>query len=400
MLISIDCYPTNSSFVLRSDNMANNITVRIKSQYSRYENEDVDTYGTNLRDPYKYYYNTLEMYRYPISAMKGYQVNRRLTIDRSTNPNVNIIKSNHLHVCRYFNPIIPENGFFDVTGYIPTPLSRHRYEWWVNGRQINDENHLVILSPTSFQLTGLTSLKNFELIELVDDMNDSDLMKKGCVFVDINGISYSTYESALASDKLIMEQKLQYTYNGFPNHTPLQDYSNIFIPNPNNHDLEVDILSTIQSSDSNTSYNDLSNIPTINGVPIYHPTTDDLGIREVNNKDIVPLYDNAWKRQILMNPDFPMTHYSEAFIPDNEYLNIHAKWNYDDQNWTIYTTGNYPKYFTMYLSLLDNGRIDDVQNTKMIIPLIRAGVRINIAKEYNGLWIHTTAENYVPMKLQ
>ena len=52
---------------------------------------------------------------------------------------------------------IPQYG---VTGYIPTPLSRDRFEWWVNGRQIEDDN-IVILSPTSWPNVSLISFKLF-----------------------------------------------------------------------------------------------------------------------------------------------------------------------------------------------------------------------------------------------
>ena len=107
-------------------------------------------------------------------------------MNTSINPNVKTLHTTYVNVCRYSLNTIPKDGFIDVTGYVPTPLTRERYEWWVNGRYVNDD--VVILSPTSFQLTNLKSLHNFELIELVDDVDDSQLMLKSNMYVEISSL--------------------------------------------------------------------------------------------------------------------------------------------------------------------------------------------------------------------
>ena len=375
------------------------ITVDFDTTYNRSIVDTMKSDNSNVNNPYEYYYNTSTKYRYPISTMRDNNtVHTRLTIDQSINPNIKLIKSNHVHVCRYFASRIPADGFIDVTGYIPTPLSRTRYEFWVNGRQIKDTEHLIILSPSSFQLIGLTSLKNFELIELVDDFGDTLLMNTSTVYVANDGSVYANYEEAL--QHMIISQNIQYTFNMYPyQHTTLQNYSKMFVPNPNNQDLEDDILDTILSNEAtSTNYNDFNHVPTINDMKLYHPTSDDIGLSEMPIEEMVHIYDHAYRYEILTDPTFPMTHKDDTFIPINEYIRIHYTKNKDGE-FDVFLTGSYKKYVMLYLSDSIAGDISNINKTKFIIPCIRTGVRIHIPETCRRLYVHVTFNNYEPIQL-
>ena len=372
--------------------------VDIKSTYNKNDTNDVVETGNGAMDPFKYYYNESESYRYPISAMRGNDVKKRLTINRSLNPDIKLIKSNHLHVCRYFTPNIPKNGFIDVTGYVATPLSRKRYEFWVNGRQITDQNNLIILSPSSFQMINLTSLKNFELIELVDSVNDSVLMDKGAIFVGIDGTIYSSYEEALKHN--ITSQNISYTFNTYPKqHTTLQNNINHFIDYPNNQDLEEDILSTITTNETINDYNQMISIPSINDTKLYSPTLDDIGMTEYDVNKLIDVYDKTYKYEILTDKTFPNTHKDESMIPENKYVLL--KYEVDQVNnvFNVTLSGNYDNYFALYLSDSMVGDITNATHTKFIIPFIRTGIIISIQNTYRRCYLHATVENCEPIQL-
>ena len=332
--------------------------------------------------PYMYYYDKKYNVRYPISNIRYNAINERLTIDTSINTDVSKIKSNYIHVCRYSSQKIPKNGLIDFTGYIPTPLSRDRYEFWVNGRCLVDEN-LIIVSPTAIQLRNLTSLHNFELIELVDDVDSNpNVFPTGSVYMDLEGHTFSSYQLMMLSNARIRYQNIKYRFY-FNTKSSLDTYTKNIIPNPNNKDIETDILSYIQLDDSVTSYNELYNIPSINGVDIYHPTTSDLGIIEIPHEKIEEVYDNVWSYEITMNPLFPMTH--RDLLSSSEYVNINV---YDE--FRIVLTGICDKFFTVYITTSPNSNISDLTHAQKIIPMVKVGTTIMLDSTFRGMWVHTT----------
>jgi hypothetical protein len=245
-------------------------------------------------------------------------------------------------------------------------------------------------------MIGLTSLKNFELIELVDDFGDTLLSQQSNMYTDINGVVYASYEEALKHT--IIDQHLQYTFNAYPiQHTTLQNYSKVFVPNPNNQDLEKDIMENIIYEASTPSYTDLNHIPTINDTPIYYPTLDDLGMIEMDVMDLIPVYDKAFRNEIWYDVNFPMTHRDESMMKSKEYITLHANLNNDDI--VVYATGTYHDYFMMYLSEKIDGRIDDNTYTKYVIPFVKTGVRIHLPNDCHWLYLHTTFDNYIPILL-
>lgn len=373
------------------------ITIQLKSTYENtnmaiMENNDG---RTNLME---YYYDTKNHIRMPISDVTHDNHHKRLTINTNTNTDIKVVHTTYVNVCRYSLHNIPNNGFIDVTGYIPTPLSRDRYEFWVNGRYIPHDD-VIILSPTSFQLRNLKSLHNFELIELVDDVTDSQLMNKGDVYIALDGTIYSSFEKAMCSNKNIINQDIQYTFNTYPNHTKLQDYLPDMIKNPHNRDVEVDILNGYRSNNP-SRYDQLSNLPSINGVTINHVITDHLGIQEIPFDKIIKLYDNVWKKEILDNPLFPITHKDSSMMSDTfNRIHIHPSDTYEDM-YVVHVYGLNDKYHTLYISTLEDGLIHEYEYTQKIIPFVRCGTRIHIDKKYKGMWLHTTASNYTPIIIQ
>ena len=380
--------------------------INIDVEYDKDYSEIVANDNSNAFDPFKFYYKSNRNVRFPISDTRRSDPNRRFTYNSKSSEHrfSTTVKTSYPMVCRYSLANIPQDGLIDVTGYIPTPLSRERYEFWVNGRQLIGNTNIVILSPTSFQLINLKSLRNFELIELVDDYDDSILSNKGPVFIDTSGNVYSNFEQAMSSNKDVLNQSIRYRFNAFPNHTKLQDYTMGIIKNTNNVDQEPDIMSYWSdvglSSKEAVDYNERYNIPTINGIQIYHPTTDDLGIHEVHPEDVLQVLDNTWKKEILTDPLFPMTHRDDTMIIDQEYLRLHCvKSGYD--KFIIYTSGTYKKYFSLYLSDKYNSNISDVDHTKKIIPLIRVGTRIELSKDdVKGLYVHATVPSYRPIRIK
>ena len=378
-------------------------TIQLRATYTK--NSD-DTMHVDNQDfnPYEYYFNQTEQIRYPISDVRTNTHDRRLVIPTSND--IKLIKTNYIGICRYALANIPKDGFIDVTGYIPTPLSRHRYEWWVNGRYIHDPSDIIILSPTTFQLRNLKSLHNLELIELVDDMVDNTLVKHGPVYVALDGSVYTSYETAMLCNVDIMENRIQYTFYGFPNHTKLQDYVGDMVSKPNNRDIEPNILESL--SLPTTDYRETWNVPLINGVPIYHVTTDQMGFQEIPNDKVLHAFDIAWKREILTNPNFPMTHRDASMVNDSIYqIHVHPSNDEDGMPnvdtsgmFVIYLSGVDATYQTLYISTSENAVISNTTHTQKIIPFVKPGTRIYIDQKYRGMWIHSTDDRYEPIVIK
>jgi hypothetical protein len=356
--------------------VGNTIEITFKNVYN------VD-YDSTLND-HVYYYDPNYDVRYPMSNVRRNDPDTRTVVDDTLFPDVKKIKSNYIGVCRYSAQKIPKNGIINLTGYIPTPLSRNRYEFWVNGRCLNNSDKLVILSPTAIQLRNLTSLRNFEVIELVDDKENSAVTPTGTVYVDLEGNIYGSYLLALASNKTIRYQYLKYRFytNDFNN---LDIYTNSIIHNPNNHDIETDILSYIADPDEViTDYNKLYNLPTLNGATLKHPMTIDLGITEVPADELLREYDRIWKYEISTNPYFPMSH--RDTVASNRHVGFVIK-KLEDDSYEIHITGICDEYFTLYIG---NDESTSLTGAEKIIPMVKVGVAIVLDSSFGGKWIYAT----------
>lgn len=393
-----------NEFMLTINGISSNttVTVTLKNNYYKDYSDTIDINNGNLYNMNEYYYDDINLHRLPISDTRHNDHNTRLVVDTSINTNVKIVKSPYLGICRYSCNKIPVNGLMNLTGYLPTPLSRDRYEFWVNGRCLKDEN-FIILSPTVIQLKNLKSLRHFECIELIDDVDsDSELFENGNVYTDINGNTYGNYKLALLSNSKISNQRIAYIFNA-NNNTGLQSYLGSILPNPNNHDYEEDILKNITFDDSNTDYNKLINLPSINGITLFHPTLFDLGIREVDNTKIISALDKVWKFETITNPLFMTSH-----IDPNDKLGIFVKtidtdkWNgvtVEPGTFEIHVRGYNSKYMTLYVSDVNNSDIADVNHTKKIIPFVSSGDYILLDKSYRGMWICSTDSRINPTLL-
>lgn len=340
---------------------------------------------------YKYYYDTKHHVRYPISDTTHNDHNTRLTIDTTLNPNVSIIRSPYIGICRYSLNTIPEHGVIDMTGKIPTPLSRDRYEFWVNGRCIKDPETLHILSPTAIQLCNLTSLHNFECIELVDDINTSAVIPRGNVYVDYTGKTYqandeSAFIKMMVNNHKIVGQQIDYSLFVSQNQ-PLYTYTESCVDNPNNHDIDENILTSLVIAETDTSYNALTNIPTINGHPLLHLTSTDLGFVEIDSKDVLKEYDKIWRRELITDPELPLHHTSQTNIPS-----IHIIPDITNDQYIISLIGNVTQYTTLYITINPDEHVSNTNTTIQVIPFIGTGSTIVLSgiSRYKGKYVCTT----------
>ena len=386
------------------------VEVTLETKYVKDVPDRIMEDNSDVHNPFEYYYDSKNQTRLPISDVKRNAHDRRLVIDQTQNEDIKVVKTTYISICRYSLAKIPQNGVIDMTGYLPTPLSRDRYEFWVNGRYVTDPKDIIILSPTSIQLRNMKSLKNFECIELVDDVDtDNDLMHKGNVYIDINGNTYSNFKLAVLSNANINKQQVAYIFNA-NNHEKINDYYRNITDDPNNYDLEEDILSTVTFDTSNTDFNKLTNIPSINGISLFHPKLAGLGIAEIDNLDIIKLYDKIWRREAATDPLFFNTHRMDSDITNKAAgLVIHVK-QIDEEHWhgldidttgmyAIHVTGPSKRYFSLYVSLTEDGAIDDITNTKKIIPFMSTSVYILLDSSYHGMWLHSTYPNTDPIHI-
>ena len=381
--------------------------VTLENKYIKEHTDTINVNNTGVFNPYEYYYNSKNYKRIPISDVRMDNHNQRLVVDQTLNPDVKMVKSTYIGICRYSAARIPENGIIDMTGYLPTPLSRARYEFWVNGRCISGKEDLIILSPTSIQLRNMKSLRNFECIELVDDIDmDNDIMHQGCVYVDINGNTYANYKLALLSNTKINQQNMAFIFNA-NNHSKLNDYTESIVDNPNNRDIEEDLLSSLTFDTSTLDYNKFTNKPSINGITLLHPKLTHIGLSEIDNMDILKMYDRIWKSEAITNPFFMTTHRSESVTSDIITLHVKEIYEPDWNNLTTDTTGKFvvhitgpvDKYFSLYVSDLQDGEIDDITHTKKIIPFMTSSVYILLDESYKGMWLHSTHPDTKPVHI-
>lgn len=365
----------------------NTINVSDTTTLELHNNYELDT--DTATSAYTYFYDTKYKVRYPMSDVLMNDHTNRLDIDTTEYDNVKKIRSNYMGICRYSLQRIPANGLIDLTGYIATPLTRSNYEFWINGRCLNNTKNLVILSPTTIQLTNLTSLRNFEVIELVHDVLDSELRRHGPVYSDLAGNVFGSYLNAMISNKAIRYQNIRYSFSTNIQ-TGMDRYANDITQHPNNLDIETDIMSYLETDEEPVSYNELYNIPSINGVPLRHPTIEDLGMVEIPGDEIIRKYNRVWSYEISARKDFPLTHID--LLSTSERVRLHVSTL--DNQFRVYTTGVCNKYFTLYIS-------DTVDGTPFqVIPMIQLGTSILLPYSYEGKWIRCTFPNTEPIQLK
>lgn len=393
-----------------------NATVTLSSTYALYGKAEYNHANKNMINedntgdsPYRFYYNDIDHVRYPLSDIRTGKVDKRLVINELSDytaldqKELKVAHMTYMGIPRYSASRIPEDGVFDVTGYIPTPLSRDRYEWWVNGRCISDDN-IIILSPTSFQLKNLQSLKNFELVELVEDKNNSEIIREGNVYTDIHGNTYGSYKLALLSGNAMINQDIKYVFNT-SNHKSIHDYTKGITGDPKNIDIEDDIFDTIDTTPETTDkvkYNEMYNLPSINGVTVYNMKSGNFGINEISLDELSIILDKVWKKEIMTNSLFVTSHRSST--NDEIEIILHKKpanvvGINDNRVFVVYASGLMDKYFTLYITTDPTKKIHNTSATQKIIPFIKVGTYVVLDKKYQGMWLCCSEPNVKPIKL-
>jgi hypothetical protein len=300
-----------------------------------------------------------------------------------------LISTTCLHVCRYSKSLINEDGIIDLTGYIPTPLSFDRYEFWINGRYLTKKN-VIITSPTTLQLVNLKSLRNFEVLELCDDYyQDSPTFDRSIVYETLDGKKCSSMKQVLLqnteSSKYI-KQSIRFGFNT-NNASTLDTYIGNYVDNPNNADIEDDIMNDIVQSSS--SYYDIS----INGKTIKNVLLDDLGFIEITSEQLMPMLNDVWKYERLTDFDMDTSFEYLSDEGDEEFIQLHCKYDAEEDVYNVYASGKYNGYFSAFITRDPSKNIADINNTEKIITALRLGVTISIPSEYVGMYLKTTAKN-------
>ena len=206
---------------------------------------------------------------------------------------------------------LPENGYLDLAGKINKPLNKKYFEFWINGRLLDDE--VTIISPTKVFFHGLKSLRNLEIIEINRDYNEyfSD------VFLGIETPQYSrpypvwnmtTYLDDALSGTLEGENyttsEQEYLLAPVWHQVPIDDpeYKNY----PPNQDTEEDILLRVDSYVEVTESGMMPyqfaviNVPTIEGAQITGRTLEfgNFGFTPITNSDIMDYINEEWAEEI------------------------------------------------------------------------------------------------------
>ena len=339
--------------------------------------------------PYSYYYDTKHHYRLPFSNISSDNYSSRLQLSKEDNPDVQLVSTTCLHVCRYSKSMINENGIIDLTGYIPTPLSFDRYEFWINGRYLTKKN-VIITSPTTLQLVNLRSLRNFEVIELCDDYyQDSPTFHRSVVYETLDGKRCSSMKQVMLHNEDASKYIKQSIRFGFctNNSSTIDTYLGNYVDNPNNADIEHDImLDIIQSS---SSYYDIS----INGTTVKNVLLDDLKGIEIDAKMMMEMLNDVWKYERLTDFDMDTSFEYVSDTGDETFIQLHCKYNPEDDTYDVHTSGKYEGYFSVYITRDPTADISDTDNTERIVTVMRLGVTLSIPSEYAGMYLKTTVGN-------
>lgn len=212
---------------------------------------------------------------------------------------------------------IPKSGYIDLNGKINKPLNKKYFEFWVNGRLLNDE--VTIITPTKIFLHGLQSLKNLEIIEINRDPNE--YFSDAFLSVEQSDLGrpyhrwfYDTYlddalEGTLDGDNYT-EDEQEYLLSPVwkqveRDHPEFKNY-------PPNMDNEDDILLRI-SIDSDQSVDNplfqfmILDPPTLEGKPVFESNLsfEHFGFKPITDQMIVDMFNEEWAKEIEDDNKFP-----------------------------------------------------------------------------------------------
>lgn len=246
----------------------------------------------------------------------------------------------------YVQRRIPKSGYIDLSGKINKPLNKKYFEFWVNGKLLMDE--VTIITPTKIFLHGLTSLKNFEIIEVNRDPNEyfSDAFLEtdhSSLDRPIKAWNFRTYlddalEGKLKGDNYTSEEQeylLTPVWKQVEKDHP--EYKNY----PPNVDIDGDILTRTNSGDNPLA--DISepnfqfmiiDAPSIEGYPLVDRgiTFKHFGFIPIDDNMIIDLLNEEWQKEIENDPFFP----EHSIMTDDEWYGMTARL-YDEFGILVHT---------------------------------------------------------------
>ena len=251
----------------------------------------------------------------------------------------------------YVQRRIPSHGYINLDGKINKPLNKKFFEFWVNGKLVYDE--VTIISPTKIIMHGLTSLRNFEIIEVNRDPNEffSDVFH-GAAKTNTGTMrpkwDYTTYLDAVLEGKLdenYTEEEQEYLL------TPVWKQVDTTHPEfkhyPPNVDTDDDILLGIKPGEG---IGDITNPPfqsfvldgpTIEGVGLGGSLQfSDFGFTPITSEEILAITAEIWGKELAEDPYFPPLNiisddvwYGRAVAPYDEFgIRVH---NLNDAKYVV-----------------------------------------------------------------
>lgn len=210
---------------------------------------------------------------------------------------------------------IPAHGYINVAGVLNKPLNKKYYEFWCNGRLLTDE--VSIITPTKLFLHGLTSLHNFEIIEINRNQHEfysdaflekqEDYPGRAC-----NKWNYDTYLDAVLENRLPQNYTIEeQTYLLNPIWPQVSPDNINFKHYPTNVNSERDILIRVNLEDiPSWAIKKLYDMIVINkpsiGMKMLNndSTFEQAGLIPITEQQIVDVTNDIWASEIINNPYF------------------------------------------------------------------------------------------------
>jgi len=215
---------------------------------------------------------------------------------------------------------IPQHGFINLDGKLNKPLSRRYYEFWVNGKLLDDE--VTIVSPVKLFLHGLTSLRNLEIVEVNRDPHEyfadtflrSEFTSDGIPSLHYD---YRTYLDGAIDGKRLGDQGDIYSDQEreqllYPVWKQVDRDHREYKFYPENCNVDRDILLRLFPGDlplpdylSDDLYGlAILDIPTIEGVSVSgrDMTFGDFNFVPISDQQIIDMLNEEWSQEIADDP--------------------------------------------------------------------------------------------------
>lgn len=217
---------------------------------------------------------------------------------------------------------IPKHGYLDMAGILSKPLSKAYYEFWVNGKLLDDE--VSIISPTKLFFHGLTSLKNLEILEINRDSHEyfSDAFLR---VSDKDNRPYPEYDLSTYLDAALEGKRLGKSFDSYTEEEqaillePVWKQVNRDHPEykryPENVDVDPDILERINLQEDlplpetlppETYPLMILNAPKLEGIEISQRNMD-WGMFKwlpITDQELIDMMNEEWKDEIANDPYF------------------------------------------------------------------------------------------------